>query len=235
MASSSEYSFGARLRKAQDMATFIAGFTAYDPPRSEEQVVNFNVFLSTIVECNSTETTYKQNYNAAVITRYNAFRVDDFSLFKLLAPIRNIVLAQYGKDSIEFKQVDTIIAKIRSSKLIKTIVGENIVEASISQSEQSYGSSTQFFNDLVNTLETFPNYKPSKDELKLDKLKDFRNSLTTLNNAVASNYQKINEVRNKRRVLYEELTDRTQRIKAYVKGNYGTLSQEYKLIKGLRI
>lgn len=235
MASKSETSFGARLRQAQDLATYIAGFANYSPPRPEETLDDFQKLLNTLVEANSNVNTALQNYNTAVTNRYKAFRQDDLSLFKLLAPIRGVILAQYGKESIEANQANTIISKIRASKLIKTPATDTTPEIKISQSEQSYGSSTQFFNDLINTLQTFRDYKPSKTELQLPQLQAFQTNLDNLNNAVATNYQKNKQTRETRRTLYEELADRAARIKAYVKGNYGTQSPEYTLIKGLKI
>lgn len=235
MASTSETSFGARLRRAQDLATYLAGFANYSPPREEETPDGFQKLLNDITTTNTNVTTALQNYNTAVTNRYNAFRQDDLSLLKLLAPIRSIILAQYGKESIEFKQTDTIIAKIRAGKLLKTPATDTTPETKISQSESSYGSLTQFFNDLLNTLQTFRDYKPSKTELQLPQLQAFQTNLDTLNNNVATHYQKNKQNREARRTLYEELTDRAGRIKAYVKGNYGTQSQEYILIKGLKI
>jgi hypothetical protein len=191
MPSTSENSFGARLRRAQDLAAYIAGFANYSPPRPEETLDEFSNLLQKITNTNANVTTHLQNYNTAVTNRYNTFRQDDLSLFKLLAPIRSVVLAQYGKESTEFKQIDTITAKIRAGKLLKTPATETTPETKTSQSEQSYGSSTQFFSDLVSTLQTFRDYKPSKAELQLPQIQTFQTTLNTLNNEVATHYQKI--------------------------------------------
>lgn len=233
MPSKSETSFGARLLKAQNLATFITSFNNYTPPREEESVVNFNNLLNSVVTLNKDETTNQQNYNTAVAARYNAFREDPDSVFKILAPLRGIIQAQYGKDSLEVKKVATIIAKLRAGKLIKKPATEDTPEVSVSQSEQSYGSSTQFFSDLVQTLGTFAGYNPSNTALQLGTLQTFLTKLNTLNQSVASSYQTLKNLRNDRRKSYIDLSDRVNRIKAYVKGNYGTQSQEYQLIKGI--
>ena len=234
MASTSEKSFGARLRNAQDLATYIAGFNGYNPPRTEESATSFSTLVADIVAANIAETTTKQIYNTAVVTRFNAFRTDDFSVFKMLAPIRGMVQAQYGKGSIQDNQIEAIITRIRSSKLIKVAAKDNTPESTFSTSERSYGSSTQFCSDLVSTLETFPAYNSTKTELQIPQLKAYISNLNVLNDTVASNYQKIKGIKENRRKIYEELADRALRIKSYVKANYGTQSQEYKLIKGLR-
>lgn len=233
MASTSERSFGARLRHAQDLTAYLSGFVNYNPPRPEETIDSVNTLISNMVAANSEETVVQQTYNGFVTNRYETFRTNDLSLFKILSPIRNSVVAQYGKDSVQYKQIDTIIGKIRSKKLNKVINAENYTEAKVSQSEQSYGSSTQFFSDLVNTLSTFPNYNPTRPELKVAQLQVFLASLTDLNNSVAVNYQKLKAAKTVRREFYIDLAARGTRIKAYVKANYGASSSEYGLIKNL--
>lgn len=235
MASQSESSFGAKLRKAQDILAFISNFQNYAPPRTEESTTGFAQLLTDIVATNTAETTQQQAYNTNVTTRFNAFRKDEGSAFKRLAPIRAAVEAQFGKKSIEFNQVDAIVKQIRASKLIKFPATTNSTEHALSQSEQSYGSTTQYFTDLVDTLGTLNNYNPSNTNIQIAELTNFKTFLNNINNKVANDFQGLKVARKSRRDLYAELADRVARIKAYVKATYGTQSQEYNLIKGFQI
>lgn len=235
MSSSSENSFGARLRRAQDLATYIVRFPNYNPPRSEEMPEEFNVFLNTINQANIDIVSIRQNYNTAITMRYNLFRKDNNCLIKMLAPLRGYVLAQYGKNSIEFNQIDAIITKIRSGKVIKTLASDGTTETKVSQSEQSYGSLTQYFGELVIILQGFKDYNPSRNELQITNLQKFLANINTLNNTAAVTYQSLKTNRDARQKSYKELHDRAQRIKAYIKANYGTSSTQYNLVKGMKI
>ena len=237
MATTSENSFGAKLRKSQDMVTYISGFTNYNPPRSQETVSALNELISSIIATNATETSQRQNYKQAVDSRQTAFSKNTGSVEKLLSPIKGSIESQYGKKSTEASAVNATIKKMRATKLTKAPVdpAKEKQEKTISQSERSYGSMTNFFNDIVNTLTQFPEYNPSNDPIKIASLKETASQLTTLNNTVAQKVQLLKSTRTSRQNLYDDLKDRVQRIKSYVKSQYGNNSPEYNLIKGLSI
>ncbi len=130
---------------------------------------------------------------------------------------------------------------MRASKLIVTPAApstdpNNPTTAQVlSQSEKSYGSQTQYFNDLINTISQFTVYAPSNNNIKLVQLQAFSTSVTTLNNAVAQKLQPLKTARATRTATYIDLKDRVQRIKQYVKSQYGLKSNEYSLIKGIKV
>ena len=237
MASTSETSFGAKLRNSQDLITYVSGFTNYNPPREQETVPAMSEFINSLVATNASESSLRENYKQAVDSRMAAFSQSTGSVEKLLSPIKGAIESQYGKKSTEAATINATIKKMRATKLTKSPADPTKAtqEKTISQSERSYGSMTQFFNDIVNTLTQFPDYHPSSDPLKIASLQETATQLTTLNNNVAQKTQQLNSTRASRLGLYTELNDRAQRIKSYVKSQYGTLSPEYKLIKGLSI
>ena len=235
MISKSETSFGARLLKAQNIATYIANFYNYSPVRPEDSVVGMQQFLNLIIVLNQTAISSNQAYNIAVKNRVNAFQNNNNSLEKRLAAIRGVVLSQYGKDSIYFNQVNTLIKNIRNTQTIKKPATENTPEASISQSERSYGSLTQYFSNIVTILSGFEDYSPTNDDLKVSNLKQFVLELSQLNQKVASTYQAVRLARIERANAYADLSERVQRIKGYVKGTYGIKSEQFILIKGIRV
>ncbi len=237
MPSKSEISFGARLRKAQDLLQYINNFPNYAPPRPEESVIGFDTLLTQIVSINTAETQYQQDYSQTVTLRQNAFLKQPGSIDKLLSPIKGAVEAQYGKNSREAELINAIIKNMRASKLIKPPIDPTASTAptTISQSERSYGSLTQFFKDIINTLTQFNNYNTSNTQLTIAGLQATATQLDTLNNTVAQQYQALKVARDKRRDTYTELKDRVQRIKAYVKSQYGNNSTEYRTIKNIKV
>jgi hypothetical protein len=235
MASASEQSFGARLLRAQTLNNFTANFSNFLPPRSEESNANMQLLLDSVLAANAAESSAKQNYNTAVSLRYDIFRNSTVSIFKLLPNIRAAVEAQYGKNSLSFKQIDTIVKHIRDTKIARVAATESTPESTVSRSEQSYGSTTQYFNNLISNLAQLNGYNPSNTSITVTALQSFANEVAVLNTNVSTTYQTLRAARNARNLLYDDLKDRVSRIKAYTKGNYGTTSQEYTLIKGLSV
>ena len=237
MASISENTFGAKLRRAQDLLTFITGFVGYTPPRTQESVASMTTLINSIVTTNSSESSQQENYKVAVDARQAAFSIKNGSVEKLLSPIKGAVEAQYGKKSTEAVVVNAIIKKMRATKLKKAPSDPTkpAQEKAISQSERSYGSMTQFFNDIISNLTQFTAFNPSNNTIKIVALQTISTQLTTLNNAVAQKIQPLKTIRASRLNQYADLKDRAQRVKAYVKAQYGNNSTEYNLIKGLSI
>ncbi len=237
MVSKTESSFGAKLRRAQDLLTYLKKFKDYNPPRSQETFAEMSTLINGIIAINATESSQYENYKVSVANRQAAFSKKSGSIEKLLSPIKGAIEAQYGKKSTESISVSAIIKKMRATKLIKIPADptKQTQEKTLSQSERSYGSITQYFNDIVNTLTQFSDYNPSSATLKVSALQALATQLTTLNDTVAEKVQVLKTTRTSRQTQYLELKDRVQRIKSYVKAQYGNDSNEFKLIKGLSI
>lgn len=235
MASQSEVSFGARLLRAKELLSYIGNFNNFSPPRSEETPAAMAALITQIDAGNSTRAAAQQAYKAAVSIRQENFRTKDVSVFKLLAPLRGAVAAQYGNKSNEFNQVADLIRKIRASRLVVSQSSTNANPVYISQSEQSFGSTTLYFKDLVDVVGQLPNFAPSNPNVSVRQLQQFSAGLDQLNANVANSFQQLQNARDGRHLLYDELSERVTRIKAYVKSAYGTQSREYNLIKGLKI
>ncbi len=230
-----ESSFGARLLRAQELSTYISQFQNYAPPRTEEGIGGFGELVSQVAWANTEEAQFRQLYNTAVVNREQAFRKKPDSVVKLLVPIRAQVLAQYGKKSTEFNQIERIIRNIRDTRIIIKPATETTPEQTMSQSEQSFGSLTQYFSNLVSNLAQLPGYNPSNPMIQVGTLQNFVGQISQMNIEVAMRVQQLYDSRNRRKTIYEDLHDRALRIKAYVKANYGINSPEYKWIKGLLI
>ncbi|MEY4927904.1 MAG: hypothetical protein RI894_2340 [Bacteroidota bacterium] len=230
-----ESSFGARYLRAKNLKNYILNLPGFSPPRIDESPAEYSILLDNVNDANTNANNAKQNYNTAVSLRYDAFRNNTNSIFKVLPNIRAATEAQYGKSSIHFKQIDAAIKTIRNTKIIHIAATETTPETTISRSEQSYGSSTQYFANIINNLIQLPNYNPSNPTIKIAGLQAILTNINTLNSQVATAFQAIRASRVARNAAYTELKDRSLRIKAYIKATYGTQSEEYKLVKGLSI
>jgi uncharacterized protein YoxC len=236
MSTSKENSFRAKMSRANDLLTYISGFENYSPTRPEEKIEGMKTFVTQLEEINASVSSIKDNYIALVEDRRDAFDNNDDALKQLIIQIKAAVESQYGKKSSESTSINRLIAVIRSTKVKKsnpdptTEAGEKAAR----KAEKSYGSMTQVLKDIIAALSNYPDYETSNERVKIPTLKETAVRLSDLNARVAKQIQDIQSVTVKRRELYEDLRGRSQRIKSYVKGQYGVKSKEYILIKGMR-
>ena len=108
--------------------------------------------------------------------------------------------------------------------------------AAISHAQTSYGSVTKQFADIIATLETKgSNYKPANEGVSLNSLNQKLVTMNHLNTAVDTAFAGFKTSGDKRKNLYDSLSDLVLHIKEAVKSQYGFKSNEYKLVKGLVI
>ena len=237
MASQSEKSFGARLRRFQDAIQYAQNWEGYNPPRPQESIAALTLLVEKVITENSSEITSFVGYTEAVSVRKDLFSIRPGSIEKMLTNIRGAVVAQYGKRTTQEKAVATIITNMRKTGIVKPPADPANPEVArvVSQSEQSYGSKTQYFADLVSTLSTMGDFTTSNPDLTLSALKAKVQQLHDANNAVADRLQLLRNMRAVRTANYDDLADRITRMKAYTKSQYGIKSAEYKALMSLGI
>lgn len=237
MASSSEKSFGARLRNTQDIVQYIKVWRNYAPPRTTETIEGMETFINEVIEANRLQTAAQQDYNTATVTRQKHFTKEITSIDKMLSPIRGSVEANFGKTSVQAKQVSAIIKQMRKTKAVKLQPNPSNPdeERTMSQSHRSYGSLTKYFADIVVNIANMPGYISSNPALTVEGLKQKLADVNAINIQVASTLQKVKAARHSRTNYYNEMAERVRRIKAYVKSQYGIQSTEYKSISGIII
>ena len=237
MASTSENTFGAKLRNAQDLLNYIQGFIGYAPPRTQESVASMTTLITSIVTANTTTANNQQQYKAATAARQAAYKGTNGSIEKLLPSIKGAVEAQFGKKATETASIGAQIKTMRSNKLVKSPTDPTKLtqEKTVSLSERSFGSMVQSFNNIIASLQQFSGYNPSNPNLKVAALQATATNVNTLNNTVAQKTLALKNAKSNRDTQYADLKDRVQRIKSYVKAQYGVASNEYNLIKGLKI
>jgi hypothetical protein len=237
MASKFETSFGARLRKFEDAIQFISNWPGYNPARPEIQLTVLQQMVQNIKQANEQQTQAELQYQTAVAARSQLFNKGPKSVEKLMAPIKANVNFLFGRDSGEAQNIGGIIRAFRSSALIKLPGDPASAEAqkTVSQSQRSYGSRTKFFADIVATLVAMGNYNSSNPDVDLPALQQKLTTLTTVNDAVATQIQRMATYRTSRQQVYDQMTLALQLIKDYAASKYGNRSAEYKSIMSLKV
>jgi hypothetical protein len=234
MASTSEATWGAKVANAETLATYLQSFTAYAPPNPQMSVTNYQTAIATAKTLNQNTATALQVWSAAIDARQQIFFKAADSLKKILSPIGATVRASFGKTSKQAADIAAIINKIRGEK-IKTQKKDSSGEF-ISQSERSYGSITQSFADIITTLQGYgTGYNPINAAITIVALQAKLTAINTANTNVASAYSQLKQKRDNRLASYTDLSQITQKIKDAVKSQYGQVSTEYVLIKGLKV
>ena len=231
----SNASFASRIQNAKDLTAVIGLFPNYAPILAQDSIAEMIILTDKIVIANDGVINAQNGYNSFVIQRKAAYNTDLHSVAKLLSPIRNSIKAQFGKTSIQYSQVDTIVKKLQGTKPTIIAATGTTEEQSISNTEKSYGAMLQNFSNLVQTLKSFAGYTAVATHLQVPALTAQVAVLGTLNTNVATNLFKLTDARKQRDTHYEDLKVRCQRIKAYVSATYGTQSNEYARIKGYTI
>lgn len=236
MKSSKETSFKARLGRAQDLVTYIKGFANFAPTRTEDRIESMTTLVTDLLATNDLVAKISERYKNAVDMRQAAFEGGDESVQKLLVQIRAAVESQYGRKSTNAVVLGRIIKNMRAVKITKApkdITNEN-EEISSRKTETSFMAVTQYFNEIISTLDNFTDYATSNVRVQKESLVATAARITGLNEEIARRIQELKSARTQRNGLYDELKERTLRIKTYVKGQYGMKSDEYSLIKSMK-
>ncbi|HAY71403.1 MAG TPA: hypothetical protein DCX89_05885 [Saprospirales bacterium] len=231
-----EGSYRAKFGRAKELLTHISGFEAYQPFRPEEQIPGMTALIDGLFIANEKVARATDSLKSQTDDRSEAFYGKNGSFLQLIIQIKSAVESQFGKKSSEATMINRSIALIRSarSKKSKKKDAEAQTETPPARKERNFVAIPQVLNEIIVSLANYPDYAPSHENVKVDTLKAFHQKLTGLNEQVAIKDLELGNARDIRRVLYEDLAARVQRIKIYVKGQYGLKSREYMTIKGMR-
>jgi hypothetical protein len=90
---------------------------------------------------------------------------------------------------------------------------------------------TQHFQTLVVTISEYSDYSSSKPELTIAGLQQRLLDAKTANSSVSEKSLALSLARKNRRLLYEDLEKRRERIRNYILSVYGKDSKEYGFMK----
>ena len=115
---------------------------------------------------------------------------------------------------------------------------EDESKASRSASQMSYDNQIGTFESYIELLKNVPAYNPNEADLKVTGLTAFATSLTAKSNAVSVTSAALSQARGRRdELLYlaaDCIVNTGLLVKAYVQAAFGSQSQLYKQIKGLK-
>lgn len=109
---------------------------------------------------------------------------------------------------------------------------------SASTSRQSYTQQAENFGILLQILSTIPTYSPNEEDLKLENLNTYKDSLLNATKAVDQTEAELNKkIIERNQTLYAEGTGLytiALNVKKYVKSVYGASSSEYATISSIK-
>lgn len=233
MSSTTERSFGSRIEKAKKLKTLISGFQNYQPASGEFSMDDFQETINTAEILNPQVATALFNYRQVVALRRDIYTKSPLSIKRIITPINAYQRAKFGKTSATYLTTRLLVLKIRGEKL-KTDAKVDTETHSISQ--QSYGSILLNFQNLINDIETLGGlYDPANQTIKLTKLVNLITQAAASNEQVTLAFGVLTPKQDQRIAAFNNLSEKAQRIKAFVQSQYGIDSSEYKLVKGLNI
>ena len=184
-------------------------------------------------------------YKAAINDRQSAYDALD----RIVMRARNMLKAS-GADKNTLDNAETHVRKLLGRrKTAKAKADPNAATAdpktpapaaaaTHSASQLSFDNKAGNFDAFIEVVATVADYKPNEADLKVTALRALSNDLKSKNNAVSSTFAPLSQARGKRdQLLYEaedSVVNTALLVKAYVSAAFGTSSQLYKQIKGLK-
>ncbi|CAL2092904.1 conserved protein of unknown function [Tenacibaculum sp. 190524A02b] len=236
MTSTSQKSYASRLGNAKKMATIVATFTDYQPPVPNASVENLQQTITNIEQIQEEYNTATLSYTLVTNERKKIFSDNEDALEKRLAPIRGFIEALKGKESVELKQVGTVIKKIRGKANPKPVSDTESETTVISQVERTYASRITNFKIIIDLLTSLGEaYTPPNELITVTALNELAIKAAQSTVEVDKALSLLKPIIEARQTNFENLKNQVQTIKNFVKAQYGLTSNEYKQIKGLAV
>jgi len=233
MGSFTESGMNARIDNAEKLYTTVSGYPDYAPPAGQD-MATLRSLIDAARGANSTTVSARQTYSLATERREALFSKQPLSIEKLLSPILTHVRSVYSKEAKEYKMIAALAEKIRGVKPKGKPKAED--EQEVSRNQQSFGSvlgHMRAITDHINGLGA--GYAPANPSISLKALKEHVDNCKLASDKVTNDYKTFRMSLGLRDEYFNQLSDLCQRIKDAVSSQYGNGSNEYKLIKGLKI
>lgn len=231
---------GSKIENAEKMLISIHSFEGFIPPSPDDSEESMKVLLEKLRQSNHIEAATREDYRLKVKSRTSIFKGKMSSLRRLLSPIGSSVRSQYGRKSNEALTISKLIAKFRGNKITSEaapllVTDEQVKEARIVASDQSYGSLLYYFRNIISSLgQLKPAFNPGNKEITIESLQSFADALSTSNNDLSLTQSTMKRTSVERETLYSQIKERMMRLKESIKSQFGTDSVEYRMVKGLR-
>jgi len=233
MGSFTESGMSARIDNAEKLHTTVSGYPDYAPPAGQD-MGTLRGLIDATKGAHSGTVSPRQTYSLATESRAALFSGQPLSIEKLLSPILAHVRSVYGKDAKEYTMIAQLAEKIRGNKLKSKPKTEDDKE--VSQSQQSYGSVLGHMRAMTEHINGLgAKYAPANPAIELKALNAHLDNCKLASDKVTNDYKTFRMGLSLRDEYFSQLSELCQRIKDAVSSQYGNGSDEYKLIKGLKI
>jgi hypothetical protein len=234
MSTASEKSFGARVRNARMLSNMINNLPTYVANHPEEHPLDFANFVTQLEAINDEEANTASAYSTAVAGRREIYKKGDNSIFALIGKVKTAVSIKYGKSSEQLKQIAALVKTMTNTKPARKEDATDPTKINkVSQSQKSYGSSIQYFRNIISKLNSFGDYSTSVQGLNIADLQTVAAAVETFNSQVDTSAMANKQAKEDRTNLYAKLTVSANNIRNYILLAYGKNSALYKGIKKL--
>lgn len=235
MSSTSEVGHAKNVANLQKITQQVAVYSLYNPPVENLTVASLQALYATATaRLNDVES--KRNANKNTITaRQLAFE----NLKPICTRIINL-LDILGLPEGTLDQARSLKRAIQGGQKKATTLPEEGKETptTVSNSRQSFTQQTENFGILLQLLATISNYNPNEEDLQLNNLTAYHQSLMSATQAVDQTEAALNtSFIDRDKILYADETGLytiVQNVKKYVKSLYGATSPEYENVAGIK-
>lgn len=246
MKKSFETGYAKNVANFQQEISFTKGYgSSYNPSRPSLTIEGLEDALTTAQKAMATAKDAKVAFDNATNARQVAF--------KDLKPFCVQVLSSFiaaGVPALAIDDAKGILRKVQGRRAKKIVLpkvnetdnaeetAEQKMDRYISVSQLSYDNQLDHFSKLVETVLQQPLYTPNEEELSVTGLKNKLKELGTLNQSVIDTYTKWSNARIQRNYSqFDPVTGIVSialDVKSYVKSIFGSTSQQYKQISGIK-
>lgn len=235
MSSTSEVGHAKNVANLQKLTEQVTAYTLYNPPVESLTIPNLQALYTTAAaKLSEVEEARNANKNAIALRKV---------AFENLKPTCTRIINLLDILGLPEGMID------QAKSLNRTIQGTNKkptqttpplegAGGGISNSRQSYTQQADNFGILLQLLATIPSYKPNEEDLQLNNLNTYHESLVATTQPVDQTEAELNvKLIERNQILYAEgtgLYDIAQNVKKYVKGLYGATSPEYANVSAIK-
>lgn len=242
MASTSEVGHARNVANLQKLTEQVTVYTLYNPPVDILTVTSLQELYTTAsTKLDEVEDKRLANKNAIAI-RQSAFENLKSTCTRIINQLDILGLPQGTLD--QAKSLNRLIQGGQKKNTTQTSSNGTTPPPSegagggISTSRQSYTQKATNFGILLQLLATIPSYTPNEDDLKLENLSTYQQSLMSATQTVDQTEAELNSKLIERdQLLYSDgtgLYDIAQNVKKYVKSLYGATSPEYTTVSAIK-
>lgn len=221
------------------LISFIAGYgSVYNPSKDALKLPQLQALLANANASIDNVTTQLALYSDTV-----TIRQEEFAVLKPLSTRIMSALKSSNASPKKIQNAQTYHRKIQGRRASPSkaadLTSGTPSDNSISVSQQSYTQQIQHFSSLLAVIKTEDSYMPNEVDLQLLSLDSKKAHLANRNQEIANAIVNISNARlNRNEILYNgpnSIYEIAMDAKDYIRSIFGTTSQQFAQIKGIKI